>query len=213
MGVIDEIIKMQNQGKSDAEIARTLKEQKVSPKEIEDAMNQARIKNAVSQNQTYYPQEQESEAYYPQEQNSPPQPNQQDYYQQEYYPQETYQDYSAGSDTMVEIAEQVFFDKMKDVQKQIENLSEMKTLMKSKIQELSERLKRIETTIDKLQISILDKVGSYGDNLENIKKEMNMMQDSFGKMIGNISERKPQPSLDERFTPETPTRKKVSRKK
>ena len=43
-------------------------------------------------------------------------------------------------------------------------------------------MKRIESIIDKLQSSILEKVGSYGSNLDSIKKEMSMMQDSFGRI-------------------------------
>ena len=69
------------------------------------------------------------------------------------------------------------------MQKQIEELNEFKTLGQTKIETISERLKRIETTIDKLQISILNKIGSYGTNIDNIKKEMSMMQDSFGKVV------------------------------
>ena len=34
-----------------------------------------------------------------------------------------------------------------------------------------------------MQIAILEKVGSYGQNLDSIKKEMSMMQDSFTKMV------------------------------
>ena len=37
--------------------------------------------------------------------------------------------------------------------------------------------------MDKLQLAILDKVGSYGKNLDIVKKEMQMMQDSFGKVM------------------------------
>ena len=49
--------------------------------------------------------------------------------------------------------------------------------------------KRIENIIDKLQISILEKVGSYGKNLENTKKEMSMMQDSFRKVMNSPREK------------------------
>jgi hypothetical protein len=34
-----------------------------------------------------------------------------------------------------------------------------------------------------LQLAILDKVGSYGDNLEQIKKEMSIVEDSLRKVI------------------------------
>ena len=65
----------------------------------------------------------------------------------------------------------------------MDDLTEISTLVQSKIENFSDRLKRIESTIDNLQTSVLDKIGSYGSNLDSIKKEMSMMQDSFGKVV------------------------------
>jgi len=208
MGVLDQITQMKNQGMPDEEIASKLQEQRISPKEINDAMSQSKIKSAVSDNEdmqpsimqntptpsgeedVYIPQTQESEqeTYTSQpgsvEQDTyPPTPGSQ---QEEFYPQEGYNEYpsTAGTDTdtMIEIAEQVFSEKMQKIQKQLEKLNEFQALSQVKIDSTAERLKRIETIIDNLQISILEKVGSYGKNLDNIKKEMSMMQDSFKKI-------------------------------
>jgi len=206
MTVLEEIMQMKNQGISDEQIVVTLQEKGVSPKEINDALSQAQIKSAVSdteemqppttpqippipqQDQEGYiaPQTQEvgdQEMYSPQE--YPP--------QQEIYQQAGYEDYSpmetTSSGTMIEIAEQVFSEKMKETQKQIENLNEFKVLMQTKIDNSIDRIKKIETIIDKLQIAILEKIGSYGENLQSIKKEMSMMQDSFGKVVNQAVKR------------------------
>jgi septation ring formation regulator EzrA len=48
---------------------------------------------------------------------------------------------------------------------------------------IDERLRKIENIIEKLQLSILEKIGSYGQNLESVKKEINLMQDSFSKFV------------------------------
>jgi len=204
MGVLDQIKQMKNQGTSDEEIIRSLQEQGVSPKQINDALNQSQIKRAIidenegdfskqgppSPNQqsqgNYIPQTQEipesqptGGEMYPQQEYSQPQEGYQGYQQDEY-------GYPAGgtdSDTIIEIAEQVFSEKMKQTQKHVEDLNEFKTLAQTKIENMAERLKRIETIIDKLQISILEKIGSYGENINGIKKEMSMMQDSFGKVV------------------------------
>jgi hypothetical protein len=182
MGIIEQIIEMQSQGIQDNQIVATLQEQGISPREINDALNQAQIKQAVSSetqdnySQAPSPNTQElTENYAPQ----PEQEMQQDYYQDT-------QGYSSEGDTetMVEIAEQVCLEKIQSLQKKIDSLSEFKSLAEVKITNLEERLSRIEKIIDKLQISILEKVGSYGKNLENTKKEMDMMQDSFRKVIG-----------------------------
>lgn len=134
------------------------------------------------------------------------------------------------TDTLIEIAEQVFSEKIKKEQKQISALNEFATLAETKISNDHERIKRIEEIIDRLQTAILEKIGSYGRNLDSIKNEMGMMQDSFGKMVPSLQERNEKSFKEEREkeksyeepTAEEPqeettttsvTRKKVSKKK
>jgi hypothetical protein len=193
MGILEQIRQMQNQRIPDEEIVSKLREQGVSPREINDAINQSQIKKAVvDDGEMNFPPQQTQENYIPQTQEIPEySPEGESTQQQEYIqPQEGYQQdqygYSPGgidSDTIIELAEQVFFEKTKKIQKQVEDLNEFKTLSETKIENISDRLKRIETTIDKLQIAILEKIGSYGENINSIKKEMSMMQDSFGKVV------------------------------
>ena len=240
MGALDQVTQMKNQGVPENEIINKLQEQGVSPKAINDAMDQFKIKDAVSRP---VPEEgmepsvvgggaqpagnsaraQEAgegvpndEFYIPQPRPSYPRgyPSTQEYqentdqsyqqentdqsyygedygsqtgYSEEYYPQEGYEQdygsYGGGTDTMIEIAEQVFAEKMRKIQKQLEDLNEFKALAETKLDNATSRLKRIEETIDKLQIAILEKVGSYGRGLDSIKKEMSMMQDSFSKTL------------------------------
>ena len=139
------------------------------------------------QPQTYQPQPaQPPQTYQPRTYEE--QPTQEEYQPQEqqYYTQggESYAP-SAGmdTDTIIEIADQLFSEKIKKIQKQVDSFSEVDTLLQTKLENVSERLKKIEAIIDKLQIAILEKVGSYGQNLESVKKEMSMMQDSFSKMV------------------------------
>ena len=113
--------------------------------------------------------------------------------QQEYYPQYNYDEYSpqtqsgTDTDTVIEIAEQVFSEKTKAMQKQLDMLTEFATLAENKIENNTERIKRIERVIDNLQIKILEKVGSYGENLDGVKKEMTMMQESFSKILPELA--------------------------
>ncbi len=231
MGVLEQITQMKNQGIPDEGIVIKLQEQGISPKAINDALSQAQIKSAVSNAEeiqpsvmdqappaptpptqdSYIPQTQEvsepsgmgeQEAYSPLPQESPQ--------QQDFYQQESYNEYSGGgeADTIIEIAEQVFSEKIKSIQKKVEGVNEFKTLAQTKIDNIADRLKRIETTIDKLQMTILEKIGSYGDNLGSMKKEMTMMQDSFGKVVNQaVRGHKAQ------ITHKPPSRKKISKKR
>lgn len=198
MGVLDQVTQLKKQGMSDIQITENLQQQGISPKEITDALGQSQIKNAVSAEnpagtppgppeaapvatagaETYTPQTQEVGAGY-----AAPAPT-----GQEYYPEAGYGAYptatATDSDTMIEIANQVFSEKMKKTEKIIDELNELKTMASVKIENIDERLKKIEKIIDTIQIKILEKVGSYGKELQTTKKEMSMMQDSFRKLSG-----------------------------
>lgn len=207
MAVLEQVMQLKNQGMGDNQIINELQQKGISPNEINTALSQAEIKNAVtgdsippSPNQSYsqQPTTQEIQEYPPQEgqgyggqENYAP--------QEEYYPQGEYnqgyapQEGGFDSSTIMEIAEQVFSEKTKKIEDQLEELNEFKTLTKTKVDNIDGRLKKIETMIDKLQITILEKVGSYGQNLGEIKKEISMMQDSFGKMINNVADKNSKP--------------------
>jgi len=166
------------------------------------------------QGQQYHPQAQEmtdnQQEYYQPQQSSQENYNNygggqegypQDYLpsQEEYYPQEGYgyDNYASGgydTDSMIEIAEQVFAEKIRKLQKQIEELEKFKVTAETKVNSSEERLKRIESSMDKLQMAILEKVGSYGSGLDSIKKEMSMMQNSFSKVLPSLVEHKKHPT-------------------
>lgn len=219
MGILEQVTEMKRRGLSESEIISNLQQQRISPRDINNALSQSQIKNAVSrqdyelESQTaerppiplpgeeYIPQDQEypedasiseSQEYFPPQpsgnypqnfQESDSYPSTQQYPQEDYYEQEPYEAASTETDTIIEIAEQVSSEKTKDLQKQIDKLNEFSVLVETRLSNAVERIKKIETTIDKLQLAILDKVGSYGQNLESIKKEMSMMQDSFSKVV------------------------------
>jgi hypothetical protein len=211
MGILEQVIQMREQGMPDQDIASQLQEQGASPRAINDALNQANIKSAVNSgmediapgmqyNAEDVPTPQGGERYVPSTQESsddfystqsqsqiPPTRGSQEYFSQEPYPQESYA--GANADTMIEIAQQVFSEKMKKIQNQIDGLNEFKTIYSAKTDSVYERLKRIESIIDRLQSSILEKVGEYGQGIESVKKELTMMQDTYGKIVDAVSEK------------------------
>jgi DNA-binding transcriptional MerR regulator len=229
MGALEQVTQMRRENKSDEEIISALRNQGVSPREINDALNHAQIKSAVSdimgedmqapspngeeqysdQNYDSYPQQPaQNQVYTPQPQQAyyPPQDyQQQGYGQQDYYPQQN------NTDTIVDVASQVFEEKISEVSKKVDSNEEFKTLTKAKLEHMDERLKRMEAIIDRLQSAILEKIGAYGSNIESIKKEMSMMQDSFGKALGSVvdmAEKKSRSSEEHEERSEKTSRKK-----
>jgi DNA-binding transcriptional MerR regulator len=190
MTALKKVTDMQAQGVPEDKIISELQSQGISPNEITEALNQAQIKNAITNTEQMDEQQlpqMNEDLGAPSEEVYTPQPQeyaeenydapQQDYGQQGYAP-------AGGSDTstIIEISEQVFMEKIKKTEKKLNEVLEFKTLSETKIENIDNRLKRIETMIDKLQIEILQEVGSYGKDLDRVKKEVNMIEDSFSKV-------------------------------
>ncbi len=243
MTILEEVTKLRNQGFGNSEIKEKLRQNGIPPKQINDSLDQLKIKDIISKpgedinqpqiphpkipelpitpteenqqvesNEQYYspqppieeqynrpPQNQEESAYPPQEQGGyySPQPSAEKQYnyppqnqdESAYSPEQYDSGYNYDSNSIIDLSEQVFAEKIKDFQKELNASKEFRTIAQIKIENISERLKKIEGTIDKLQLSILHKIGSYGENLENIKKEMSMIENSFKKMTGNIADK------------------------
>jgi len=79
MATLDNVMEMQKQGMQDADIAKKLTDEGTSPQEINDALNQAKVKAAVSQDIFPEPQQMPAAPQAPQvpaEQGQPEQPGQ-----------------------------------------------------------------------------------------------------------------------------------------
>ena len=245
MALLNDIKRMQSEGRTDAEIIAALKQQGVSPREITEALSQSKIREAVAgegeaatyemsasgqgaeqqptpqeQSQTmrapspapgmpmtqeYAPSPEGMEyaqgmAQAPQEAAPAPEaemmPAQPIYPGYEQQPQYQYAPQAAiSTDTITEISEQVVTEKLSSLRRDIEKVVDMKTTVESKMEYLDERLKRIEKIIDRLQLSILQKVGDYATNIEDIKHELIETQKSF-KSLSQSPAEKPKKSKE-----------------
>jgi hypothetical protein len=205
MGIIEDINRMQQEGKSDQDMSISLQESGYSIKEISDTLSQMRIKQAVNdttnemmrqnpgleQSMMNQPAASQEIQEPPQESQQNPQPDYGQYQEQPQYAQQDtqsygqYQQYGSSSDTISEIAEQVVSERLSGIKKQFESILDMRTTLGTKIETIDERLKKIEKVIDRLQLSILQKVGDYMTNVEDIKKEMAETQRSFKYLLDN----------------------------
>jgi len=197
MAILSDIQQLQKEGRSDEEIISILQAKGISPREISEAIAQSKVKEAVVGNipetmapipaspspqpEPYPRQEQYSQQYEssPQmEQPSPQAEQYQQYPQQEAYPQYAPQP-QLSTDIIAEVADQIVSEKLAPIKTQLEKVLDLKSTVESKVEYLDERLKRIEKIIDRLQLSILQKVGDYLTNVEDIKKEIIEMQKTF----------------------------------
>lgn len=205
MSLLDDVKKMQTEGKTDDEIADILREKNIPESKIEDAFSQLRIRSEIvgeesqtaqeidsqpepqespipqpETSQDEYEQSEQVYAESPQEYAPPPQQTQQQYapqYSQQY--QYSSQSPQMSSDLIAEVAEEILAEKISPLRDKLEKLISIKTSFDAKTASIDERLKRIEQIIDRLQLSILQRVGSYLSEVDSVKKELAETQKSF----------------------------------
>lgn len=193
---VDRIVQMQQQGMSDNDIIRTLKNEGITPKEISDSIAQAKIKMAVSQEDAYqesYSQPAAQEQPAPvqqqyQEQQYAQYPDQQQYAdqggQQYYYPDQGGQ--SMSIETITEIVDRILSEKLKELNQKIKPVIDFRNKAEEDINDIKDRLKRIESTIDNLQRAIIGKVGEFGQSTALIHKDLDNLHGTVSKLMNPL---------------------------
>jgi len=129
------------------------------------------------------------------------------------YAQYQYPEYGQDTDMAAEIAEQVVSEKFEKISKQLSEAIRLKTEMDGRISSIDERLKRIEIIIDRLQASIINKIGDYGKNISDLKDEMILTQESFSKVLKPLKSKTEKTSTERKKTTKKRTTKKRGRKR
>lgn len=223
MDILNQVMQMQQQGMSDADIVKQLRNEGANPAQINDAINQAKVKSAVGSQDDQYQQQaqnpnqqmqqsqppQQTTQEIPQDQAQQPQmpqqeqyqqmqqqnyddyaqsPNMQDYYSQasQYPEQQYYSQAGADTDTITEIAEQVVMEKFAEFNKKTGNLLTFKNETIDKINDLDERLKRIESSINNIQQAVVKKIGQFSDDVSSINNEINALNNTTSKLMNPL---------------------------
>ena len=216
MAILEKIRQMQRDGKSESEIINELKELGIHPREISEALSQARIKSALESqqmqkeafsdpNQPGY-----GEGMQPSIMPSIPQPSVMEY--QEYpgmtneypaqeqsmgYQSETqgypeYQQYQPAQqfdlEAINEITEQIVIEKTGEMKRQISSIEKIKRNLQLDVEKIEQRLIKLENMFNDLQMAILNKIGEYGTDLREVSEELRQTQKSFSKVVGPATE-------------------------
>ena len=236
MALLERINSMKEQGFSEAQIQNNLINEGISPREINEAISQFKIKNAVAsegdmeqsimtqnQNQQFVPvpeantptptmqqyAQQPAQPVYQQYTQQPQaQPQEQAYaqqgydqtysqqgydaqaYQQQAYAQQGYMPQGLDVETVRDISKQQVEESLKKLKEEISGLSKIKSEIKFEIQDIENRLKKVEDVMHELQSAIIRKMGEYGESIQGISKEIRATQDSFAKVINPLMDKK-----------------------
>jgi hypothetical protein len=275
MPTLDIVRQMKQRGDDDATIARTLQEQGISPREINDALSQSQIKDAVSpapsmqtppaQTQQFNPNQSQQLTSNNAEQLQPgmqpsmmsdpdtpagnlePLPQEGPHAQEvrglpipgqpmqappmQGYDDEVYEDYDNqfapesygpqayeqpygnqgysnqgyADSNMAEIADQIVNEKITKINSTLNDITEVKTLLTSRVEKIDERLSRVESIIDQLHASLLRKASEQEQNITDIKSELEGMRTGFSKVLN--------PLIDIERELEKPKRKRKTTKR
>jgi hypothetical protein len=140
----------------------------------------------------------DQQSQFQQPQNPQPQEQYQEYAPegyQEYAPEEyaEYPEYQAPQavdiETMNDIASQIIEEKIKQMKKEVSLFTRFKKEFEEKAKNFEVRLTKLENTIEDLQLAIIKKVGSYGEEIKNLSNNMKATQESFSKMLDPITDK------------------------
>ncbi len=198
---VDMVVEMQEQGRDDSDVIAELTNQGLSPEQISNAINQARIKSAISSKSSSgerYPiGEKSSMSASIQEDMGPsimsPSPSPSNEIMpssQESLPQEQFYDYaSSGVDTeaIEEIAEEIIKEKWDEAKAKISGIIEWKDYSNTRLANIEGKMRRIESLIDELQTALLGKVQLYEQSIKDLGTEMKSIQGAFSKVLSPLS--------------------------
>ncbi len=237
MALLEKIESMAQSGMTDVEIVRALKEEGISPRQINEALSQSKIKAAVAPETGEFAgmqpsimaaqQEDQAQAmqvpgsqaaaapaaayqasqayqapapaYYPPEAYAAPAPeagyaypqDQAAYPAEEYAaPEAAYYSQVLDVETVRDIAKQEIEEALKKIREQLTISEKTKTDLKFELQNMENRLMKIESIIQEVQSSIIKKMGQYGEAISGISGEVKATQQSFSKMLGPLMDKR-----------------------
>ncbi len=194
---IKEVLELARQGYNDSTIIRMLKEQGYTPRQINDAFNQAKLKAAAGNAGEMEPSIMTSET---ENEIAAPAPSSEEY-AYDYgaqapeeetstgegynYPQQTYPSYEARPSTEVieEIAEEIINEKWRDFKTKAGDFGNLKKVFEDRLKNLALRIKRMENSMDKLNDSVISRIREYESNVRTLRAEIHALETAFSKIL------------------------------
>lgn len=202
---VSEVLNMLQQGLSDMDIIKRLTDAGYSPVQITDALNQAKIKKEIIGVEGLQPSiltKETSQIPTPSAYETPipkpsivPAPVITPTTPSTEYPAYPYQYPVAPeiapkieTEAIEEIAEEIVNEKWSEIKGKISDVIEWKIYAEKRISSIDERIKRIESSMDRLQAALLSKVQEYQRDIKNLSAEMAGLEGAFGKILSPFVE-------------------------
>ena len=207
------ILEMQKSGLNDAEIIERLREQGYTDRDINDAINQAKVKQTIKTEEFQEPARQ-APALAPlpnPEQNvatpitgqrgefvPTPSPTpasqpttttapemQYEYEQPSYEGYEGYGDYgtAATTEAFEEIAESIIEERWRAFMEKVGDLQAWKERTEKEISRIEKRIEKIDDALTSIHTALLTKVDEYGKGVRNLGTDVKAMEKAFSQVL------------------------------
>ncbi len=176
---VDEVMRLRQQGVSNAKIIENLQRAGFKTHQIFDALNQAEIGrsgDAIG-----------GAPYFNEQQSNPPQ-MQMPALPQEVELNEPQQQEASYDEKIEEIAEAIIEEKWNELLKDINKIIEWKTTMEANMKALEQRQVELKQSFDSLQKAILSKVNDYDQNITDVGTELKALEKVFQKILPTFTE-------------------------
>jgi hypothetical protein len=183
MSLLDQVIRMKQQGLSDNQIIQTLQRAGNGPQQIFDAMSQAEIKGGIEG----VPVSELGDNAYPENQmQMQPEPQQQPYAPQ--YPQYAAPQGGITNEEVEAIAESIIDEKWDELMKSMSKVIAWKEEMDNKFAETEQKFDDLQKDFDELHKSVLGRVSDYDRTMTNVSTDLKAMSTVFQKVLPGFIE-------------------------
>jgi len=201
---VDKVIELARQGYTDSQIIKKLKQDGFSPKQINDAFNQAKIKLELNktvaapepemqstEEQTTEGQEQGQDSSQEGYGAQAPEPSQ-NYVQEEQtaeaYPYQypSYPSVNTNAEDVEELVQEVVDEKWQEFRKKTGNVEEVKDKVERAVTSFNRRLERAENSLNKLGQAASEKFKQHDQEIKMVKAEMIALRATIQKIMSPL---------------------------
>ena len=183
---VNRAARLQNQGRSNRDIAATLQDEGLSAQETSEALNQAELRGPdldMAQSQEMQTSAIEGEAPLTEEQLTP---------QSTFSPADVPQSAGGGigreaEEFIQEIAESIINEKWERVSEEFGDLAAWKDRVNSDVAAIKQEILRVENRLDNLQNTIIGRLGEYDTHIAGVGTEVKALEEVLKKMMKPLS--------------------------
>jgi DNA-binding transcriptional MerR regulator len=177
---VQEVVDLRNQGMNNDQIINQLRAEGYEFQQIRDAMSQAELKNAASNQNSpaeTFPSGQMND-FTPFESNLSP----------EFSPAPGMEVKDRSVEEIERILEQIIEEKWSDVEDKLGVMEQWKNKVEKDIEKIASKVEDFKSRVDAIEVAITAKVDEYGKSMQEVSVEMQALEKVMGKLVPTLTD-------------------------